>query len=320
MSFGGAKSEKKSLEQPEPIWRQFLLGGLSGCAAAIVTHPIDLIKVRMQIAVKKFSTDPVDGMLKTGFKAAKQEGIMALYNGLSASILRQATYTTARIGLYLQIKEALNEEGKTMPLYQKILASMLSGAGGALVGSPADVVLVRMQADGKLPLEKRRNYRHAVDGLVRLAKSEGILSLWKGCGPNINRAMLMTVGQLASYDHIKQLLLQTGYFKDNITTHFSSSLIAAFIAAALTSPFDVIKTRIMNQQAQVRQTLESKTLRSDMIYSNSFDCFRKIMQTEGIIGFYKGFVPYFVRLGPHTILTFIFFEQFARLIDTFGRR
>lgn len=83
--------------------------------------------------------------------------------------------------------------GKPMPLTQKILLSMLAGAGGAMVGSPADVVLVfyffiyifinfyqvRMQADGKLPLQQRRNYKNAIDGLIKIIKDEGILKLWR---------------------------------------------------------------------------------------------------------------------------------------------
>jgi solute carrier family 25 oxoglutarate transporter 11 len=66
-----------------------------------------------------------------------------------------------------------------MPLYQKFAASMIAGAGGSLVGSPADVVLVRMQADGKAPPELRHNYKNAFDGLYRIAKSEGIASWWR---------------------------------------------------------------------------------------------------------------------------------------------
>lgn len=250
---------------------------------------------------------PSDGMLKTGLNVLSKEGIPAIYKGLSASLLRQGTYTTARFGLYLQIKDAMAPDGN-LSLFKKFAVSMLAGAGGSLVGSPADVVLVRMQADGKLPAEKRRNYKHAFDGLYRIAKEEGIAALWKGCLPNLNRAMFMSAGQLASYDQAKQILLQTPLFKDNIVTHFTASLIAAFVATVLTNPLDVVKTRIMNQSKE-----------STQLYKNSIDCGIKIFKIEGLGGFYKGFVPYFVRLGPQTILTFVFFEQYARLWDHFGK-
>jgi len=164
-----------------------------------------------------------------------------------------------------------------------------------------------MEKKKKLPFDQRRNYKNAFDGLAKIVKNEGIVALWKGCAPNMNRAMLMSAGQLASYDQAKQSLLTLSFFKDNLTTHFLASLIAGFIAAAITSPLDVVKTRIMNQKKD-----------SGIVYKNSLDCAAKIMQQEGPKGFYKGFLAYFTRLGPHTIFTFIFFEQFAKLFDYVG--
>jgi hypothetical protein len=245
-----------------------------------------------------------EGIMATALNVTKQEGPLALYKGLSASLLRQATYTTSRFGFYLKLKDIFETNSGPMPWYQKLPASMLAGAGGALVGSPADVVLVRMQADGKAPPELRVNYKNAFDGLAKLAKTEGIMSWWKGCGPNVYRAALMSAGQLASYDQAKQLLLTTPYFKDNTFTHFTASLLAAFVATVLCNPLDVIKTRIMNQK---------KGEHGMVVYKGSFDCAAQILKTEGPMGFYKGFVPFFARLGPQTILTFIFFEQYAKL-------
>ena len=56
----------------------------------------------------------------------------------------------------------------------------------------------------------------------------------------------MTVGQLAFYDEVKNQLLKTGYFKDNVTTHFTAAISAASAATVITMPLDVLKTRLMN--------------------------------------------------------------------------
>jgi len=193
-----------------------------------------------------------------------------------------------------------------LPWYKKLPASMLAGAGGSMVGSPADVVLVRMQADGKAPPELRYNYKNAFDGLFKMAQKEGILSWWRGCGPNVFRAALMSAGQLAAYDQCKQLLLTTPYFKDNTMTHFTASTMAALVATILCNPSDVVKTRIMNQK---------KGQKDGVVYKNSIDCAMTIFKTEGPMGFYKGFMPFFARLAPQTILTFIFFEQLAKVFQ-----
>jgi len=298
MSFGGTKKEAI------PTWQQFVLGGLSGCGASLCTHPLDTIKVRMQLSGMNTKASTGEGIFTTGLKVTRNEGLFALYKGLSASLLRQATYTTARFGFYLKLKDIFEKKSSgPMPWYSKLMVSMIAGSGGAIVGSPADVVLVRMQADGKKPLNQRANYKNVFDGLYRIAKEEGIGSWWRGCLPNVYRAALMSAGQLASYDQAKQFLLLTPYFKDNTVTHFTASLIAAFVATVLTNPLDVIKTRIMDRK------------KGDLgiAYKGSLDAFMQISKTEGLRGLYKGFIPFFARLGPQTILTFIFFEKYEAL-------
>ncbi|MCI05801.1 mitochondrial-like dicarboxylate/tricarboxylate transporter DTC-like, partial [Trifolium medium] len=130
--------------------------------------------------------------------------------GLSAGLLRQATYTTARLGTFriLTNKAIEANDGKPLPLYQKALCGLTAGAIGATVGSPADLALIRMQADATLPLAQRRNYTNAFQALYRIGADEGILSLWKGAGPTVVRAMALNMGMLASYDQSVE------FFKD----------------------------------------------------------------------------------------------------------
>ncbi|KYQ94112.1 mitochondrial substrate carrier family protein [Tieghemostelium lacteum] len=258
---------------------------------------------------------PEKGTLNMLNHIHKTEGLFTLYRGLSASLLRQATYTTTRFGLYGLIKDILVKDNKSFPFYKKVLVGMISGAGGAIIGTPADVIMVRMQADGKLPLEQRRNYKNAFDGILRISKEEGILSLWKGCSPNVIRAMFMTAGQVSSYDQAKQMMITSGYFQDNIKTHLIASTISAFVASLVTSPLDVVKTRIMNTKSSSSSPSPAGTTsnQSAIVYKGTLDCFTKTFKSEGVAAFYKGFGPYFLRLGPQTILTFIFVEQLSNL-------
>jgi solute carrier family 25 (mitochondrial dicarboxylate transporter), member 10 len=104
---------------------------------------------------------------------------------------------------------------------------------GGAVGNPADVVNVRMQNDMSLPPEHRRNYKHALDGLIRLIREEGLSALTRGLIANTSRGVLMTAGQLASYDEFKKLLLKTGLMGDSLTTHFTASFMAGFVATTV---------------------------------------------------------------------------------------
>jgi solute carrier family 25 oxoglutarate transporter 11 len=299
-SFGGSGPKVGKVDQ-------FVLGGLSAMLASCVTHPIDLIKVRMQLAGELSSGSARTGAIRTMIDVSKKDGISGLYKGLSASLLRQATYSSTRLGAYGPIKDMLTPKdipNAPLSLPRKLLAGMLAGGCGALVGSPADLVMVRMQADGRLPLEQRRNYSNVFSGLMRITKEENLLALWRGSGPNIFRAMLMSAAQLSSYDQMKQVMLKTKYFKDDLITHFLASFSAGFIATVVTSPIDVAKTRIMNQKPD--------PVTGQLQYKGVSDCLIRTMKSEGFIGLYKGFVPNFMRLGPQTVLMFVFLEQLTR--------
>ena len=109
----------------------------------------------------------------------KQEGFFTLYRGLSAGLLRQATYTTARLGIFKTITEEAKKmnEGKPLPLWQKAVCGLTAGGLGSLVGSPADLALIRMQADGTLPVDQRRNYRNAfTSGTVSASQDRFLLT------------------------------------------------------------------------------------------------------------------------------------------------
>lgn len=283
---------------PEPVKKKvapWYYGGIASIGAVCFTHPLDTIKVQLQTQQKiKFGFFGMAGHM------AKTNGVLSLYNGLSAAILRQATYSTTRFAVYDVSKNILskNSNGKELPFYQKILLAGASGGIGGVVGTPADLVNVRMQNDCKLPVENRRNYKNCFEALYRIFRTEGYWRLHTGTTMASSRGMLMTVGQLAFYDEIKSRLIKSGYFQDNVFTHFTSSLSAAGIATIITMPLDVLKTRMMNAKPGE--------------YAGILDCAKDVLK-NGPAGFFKGFTPAFVRLGPHTVLTFVFLEQLKKL-------
>jgi len=278
----------------KPKKQSWYLGGPAGAGAVLFTHPLDLLKVHLQTQAK-----PSKGLISAGVDVIKNDGILGLYSGISASILRQLTYTTVRFGMYEKISSSILEgRSEALPFYQKLAIGCLSGFIGGVAGNPADMVNVRMQNDMRLPKEMRRNYSHAFNGLYRVAVEDGFRTLFAGVSMTATRGLLITIGQVAVYDQTKQMLIGTGYFKDNVVTHLTSSVFAGTVATIMTQPFDVMKTRLMNAKPGE--------------YNGIFDCAR-VLAKDGIFqGFYRGFVPAWIRLGPHTILTWLILEQLRR--------
>ncbi|KAK3387626.1 mitochondrial carrier domain-containing protein [Podospora didyma] len=287
--------------QKKPIHYPFWFGGSASSMAACVTHPLDLVKVRLQMR----TGDMPKSMSGTFVHIVKHGGVRGLYKGLSASLLRQLTYSTTRFGIYEELKQRheatqeLNNNGIKKAPSLPVLIAMASASGfvGGIAGNAADVLNVRMQHDAALPRAERRNYAHAFDGLVRMVRTEGVGSMFRGVWPNSLRAAAMTASQLASYDVFKRTLIQQTPMEDNLATHFTASFLAGVVAATVTSPIDVIKTRVMSGTGK----------------SSIPKLLGDIYAAEGLRWMFKGWVPSFLRLGPQTICTFLFLESHRKV-------
>merc|ERR1719209_121972 len=178
------------------------MGGISAMGAASCAHPLDLVKVHLQTQQEKRL-----GMWQMGVRVVKTEGALGLFNGLSASLLRQATYSTTRFAIYETVKARVVPADGNLAFHHKVFLAAFSGFCGGIVGTPADMVNVRMQNDVKLPFEARRNYVHAIDGLYRVWSEEGFRALFNGVSMATTRGMMVTIGQLSFYDQFKQMLL-----------------------------------------------------------------------------------------------------------------
>ncbi|KAG4270048.1 hypothetical protein FPRO04_11880 [Fusarium proliferatum] len=196
-----------------PFW----FGGSANAMATLLTHPLDLVKVRIQSAI----TPARLSMTGMTARVITNEGCIGLYAGLSAAILRQFTYSTIRFGVYEDLKLRLSHDTRT---------------------SHSPMVLISLSA---LPLAEQRNYKHVFYGITHITRTEGLSSLYRGVGADALRASLMNSSQLASYDMAKASCIRTFGMDDGIITHLVASSLAGVVATTVCSPVDVVKTRIM---------------------------------------------------------------------------
>ena len=291
------------MEAASPL-TQVALAGASNAFAASVTNPIDVVKVRLQMQgegtrAPTAEARSVGGMLT---HVARTEGVAGLYRGLQASLIREMSYSGIRMGLYEPSKNLL---GATDPAHTslslKVVAGALTGCTGSLLANPFDLVKVRMQrATGAAPYA-------SVGDALRSAFAEGGLSgLWRGCTPMVQRATLLTASQVPSYDHCKHYVLAHGYLREGYLCHFVCSMLAGVVAAAVTSPSDLVKSRMMAQpvDAAGRGTL----------YATATDCYLKVVRAEGPLALFKGFHGQWLRIGPHTTVSLMAFEQARKLV------
>jgi len=208
------------------------------------------------------------------------------------------SYSLVRLGAYEEMKARISQSGRPSAVSLILIASLAGGLGG-VAGNPADILLVRMTSDSIRPPEKRYGYPNAVRGLISLVKEEGMRGLARGLGPNTTRAVLMNVSQVGSYDFFKSTLLRNPLpvvdyqLRDNLLLHVLASLLAGTFATTVCSPADVLRSRVMAASSNEGAT----------------QVLTRSLRQEGVGFLFKGWTPAFIRLGPQTVLLFVFFEQ-----------
>jgi solute carrier family 25 (mitochondrial oxoglutarate transporter), member 11 len=281
----------------------FVLGGLSGMCSTTIIQPVDMIKVRIQLMDGAAGGAVQKGPLSLASTLIREEGFMALYKGLSAAWLRQATYTTARIGFFRTFSNAMQGESTgPLPFWKKAVAGLSAGAIGATFGTPADLALVRMQADGTMPAAQRRGYKNVADALIRIIREEGVRGMFAGNAPVVGRAAMLNFGMLSTYDQCKEMAKP--YFKSTEAQTAVAKVSAGFFASFFSLPFDFVKTRMQKQRPGADGKLP---------YPSMVKCFQRVAAEEGIGTFYRGFTTYYFRIAPHAMFTLFFLERLNAL-------
>jgi len=282
--------------------RNFLRGGIAGCIATTIVIPTDVVKTKMQFMGEAGIRNP---LIKNAINSVyTQRGLLGFYTGLDASLMRQFTFASIRIGLCFGLNELIESKIKRpLTFVARSFTSMLMGALGALAINPFDTVLVRMWADLQLPQEQRRNYKNIFNGLSRVCKDDGLLALWRGCAPNVLRAIAVNVGMLVPYMECKERLSKV--IKNENALYVVSSIVAGGCASVISLPFDNAKVKLQKM---------AKLKNGAMPYKGFVDCVMKTIKNEGFLKLWTGFIIFSLNLGPHSMITLLSAEAIRKHI------
>merc|ERR1712151_754404 len=103
-----------------------------------------------------------------------------------------------------------------------------------------------MQVDGKLPLEQRRGYSNVFSALYRIFAEEGIQAGWRGVGPTVSRAVVITVSQLGTNEEVKERLSKD-YGMSGFKLVVASAVISSVVVCVASNPMDTAKVRMQQQ-------------------------------------------------------------------------
>lgn len=145
-----------------------------------------------------------------------------MWQGITPAIWRHTIYSGVRMTFYEFLREDVlgkNKDG-TIPVWKATLGGVTAGGFAQFLATPADLVKVQIQMEGRRRLQGLPPRVHGTwDALTKIYRAGGVRGLWKGWAPNVQRAAFVNMGDLTTYDTAKHLILIHTPLNDNHFTH-----------------------------------------------------------------------------------------------------
>lgn len=290
--------------------KYFGIAGLSGICATSFMHPVDTLKVRCQILnedLGKRGERHLINPVQVARDMWKADGARAFYKGFDSSLFKQCTYQTARLGVYKYLYEKGVRENGHVPFHKKLQYAMTAALSGALVGTPADMTMIRRQSDLSLPPAERRNYKNVFEAMYRIVRTEGVFALWTGLPYATVRVMAVSCSQLTTFEEVKELTKKwRGVTHDDIYSRLSAASVSGLACTLTALPFDNMKVKFQKMKKNPDGTWP---------YNSLLDVFRKTLRREGILGFWTGLPAFYFYVAPHTLISLISQDYFHILFS-----
>lgn len=188
-------------------------------------------------------------------------------------------------------------------LPNELLAGAVAGGSQVVFTNPLEIVKIRLQVAGELP----KNTDQAAIGAVQIIRQLGLVGLYRGAGACLLRDIPFSAIYFPLYSHLKSDLFGQKRPGDKLTFWqlMGAASMAGMPAAFLTTPADVIKTRLQVEARKGQTT-----------YKGITDCFQQILLKEGPKAFFKGSLARVLRSSPQFGATLVSYEYLKKFIPS----
>ncbi|XP_034114499.1 calcium-binding mitochondrial carrier protein Aralar1 isoform X4 [Drosophila nasuta] len=180
-----------------PVWGEVIAGGCGGAAQVIFTNPLEIVKIRLQVA-----GEIAGGSKISALSVVRELGFFGLYKGAKACLLRDVNFSAIYFPTYAHIKGAFaDKDGYNSPV-SLLAAGAIAGIPAAALVTPADVIKTRLQVAAR---QGQTTYTGLWDATKKIMAEEGPRAFWKGTAARVCRSSPQFGVTLFTYELLQRL-------------------------------------------------------------------------------------------------------------------
>lgn len=294
-----SKQEKKSSSGVA----EFVAGCMGGFAQVMIGQPFDIVKVRLQ--TQKPGETTYTGAVDCFKKIIQNEGgVKSLWRGSLPPLIGVGAATSIQFGVNENTKAVMQEITKTkdLSMFHLAICGAIAGLANSVVSTSAEHIRIRMQSQGTMA---NPPYSSSIDCAKKIFNQYGFKGVYKGGIATLWREAFAYATYFSVYDWT--LRKSSAGEKPSILKICCSGALAGVCFWTVVFPIDVVKTKIQTDNFANPQ------------YKGVIDCFSQTYKSQGLGGFWRGYIPCLMRAVPANMGTFLVYEMTLGLLKGKGK-
>lgn len=270
----------------------FTAGAVAGAAAKSVTAPLDRIKLLMQthgLRVGEESAKKAIGFIEAITLIGKEEGLKGYWKGNLPQVIRIIPYSAVQLFAYETYKKLFRGKDGELSVIGRLAAGACAGMTSTFVTYPLDVLRLRLAVEP--------GHQTMSEVALNILREEGVASFYKGLGPSLLGIAPYIAVNFCVFDLVKKSLPEK--YQKRTESSLLTGLVSATIATVMCYPLDTVRRQMQMKGAP---------------YKTVLDAIPGIVERDGFIGLYRGFVPNALKTLPNSSIRLTTFDSVKRLI------
>ncbi|GMH80786.1 hypothetical protein TrST_g14378 [Triparma strigata] len=293
------KTLKSPAPAPVPAYIDAVAGGFAGFAVRILTAPLDLIKIRLQLE----KGDVLGTSIRTVKSVYRNEGPLGFFKGNIAATYLWITYAAVQFSVYTRMATYLNDASPENYFpYVRMSPTAVAFVAGASAGLTATICTYPFDYMRTAFAANQGEKAQSVVGFVgQTFKSKGLGGFYAGVVPAIASIVPLMGLNFMAYEMMLQTMKERGMEKSSTMAGLVGA-VSGGVSKFAVYPMDTVKKRLQGQQFGM------VALNPGSRYTGAIDCGLRIVREEGPKTLYRGLAPTLIKSMAGTGLTFAFFN------------